>query len=83
MALPESHLDRLLDEYEVPMRQNGGLGTRGRDLDSVSSQESTVLKLSVLLDFLGAREVANVLHLRSGSRGTFSGSRNILRGSRR
>lgn len=65
------------------MRQDGGLGTRGRDLDSVSSQESTVLKLSVLLDFLGARQVADVLHPRSGSEGTISGSRNMLTGSRR
>lgn len=81
MALPENRLDRLIDEYEVSVRHTGGLGTRGRYLDS--SRESTVLKLSVLLDFLGARQVADVLRPRSGSRGNLSGSRNLLPASRR
>lgn len=71
MRLPESQLNRLFEEYELPLyRQN----------DYGASRDGLVNKLSELLDFLGARQIADVL--RSGSTANMSSQRYSLTGSR-
>lgn len=72
MRLPESQLDRLLDDYELPLYLQSDYG---------ASRDSLINKLSELLDFLGARQIADVL--RSGSGVIMSSQRCLLTGSRR
>jgi hypothetical protein len=78
MAFPESQLDRLLESYDVISHEQRGYGARDRDFGLASSRESRLHKLSLLLDFLGARQIADVL--RSGSGSGFSSSRRPLTG---
>ena len=69
---PESLGDHLLDEYGVPLHRQRDHGT---------SQERLIDKLSDLLDFLGARQIADVLRTKSGC--NLSSHRHLLTGSRR
>ena len=78
MAFPECQLDRLLESYDVIGPGQHGYGARDRNFGLTSSRESRVHKLSLLLDFLGARQIAEVL--RSGSGSGFSSSRRPLTG---
>jgi hypothetical protein len=78
MAFPESQLDRLLESCDVIAHGQHGYGARDRDFGLASSRESRLHKLSLLLDFLGARQIADVL--RSGSGSGFSSSRRPLTG---
>jgi hypothetical protein len=78
MAFPETQLDRLLDSYDVISRGQHGYGARERESGRGTSRESRLHKLSLLLDFLGARQIADVL--RSGSGSGLSSSRRSLTG---
>lgn len=73
MKLPESQLDQLLYEYEVPPQHGQS--------DYGASRERLINKLSDLLDFLGARQIAEVL--RSGSGYSMPSHRHLLTASRR
>jgi hypothetical protein len=81
LALPESQLDRLLEDYDIPAR--GFLGARECDCDSVTGRESRLSKLSTLLDFLGARRIVDVLRSGPGGGGGVSGSRPPMMSNRR
>lgn len=82
MTLPEDQLERLLEEYEIPISDHhGGYSVRGRGSDSIMGRESLLPKLSALLDFLGARHLADIVHSRSS--GSISGSRRMLMDNRR
>jgi len=83
MALPEDQLDRLLKEYDISIRGFAGYNARECDCDSAMESESRVSKLSTLLDFLGARRIADVLRSGSGGGGGMSGSRPLMLGGRR
>jgi hypothetical protein len=78
MAFPERQLDRLLDSYDVTSYKQCGYGARDRDHGLASSRESRLHKLFLLLKFLGARQIADVL--RSGSGSGLSNSRRSLTG---
>lgn len=80
MRFSESRLDRLLEEYEISFHGISGYDGRDPDFD-VASRGSLVLKLSSLLDFLGARQLADALRSRDGSR--MSGSRGLLNAAAR
>jgi hypothetical protein len=75
MAFPESQLDRLLESYDVVSH---GCSAGDRDYGRATSRESRLHKLGLLLDFLGARQIADVL--RSGSGSGLSNSRRSLTG---
>jgi hypothetical protein len=79
MAFPESQLDRLLESYDVMFHGQRGYGSRDRDHGLASSRESRLHKLSFLLEFLGARQIADVLQSGSGS-GLSSSRRSLARG---
>lgn len=85
MALPESLLDRLLEDYEVATHDLFSFGGRNQNRmfgsDVESSRQGQVLKLAALLDFLGASQIADVLC--SGSGGGSSRSRSLLGASGR
>lgn len=85
MAMSESLLDRLLEDYELYTQDPFDYGVRQhhtlRDRDRFASREDRVHKLATLLDFLGARQIANVLQL--GRAPASLGSRLLLTGSRR
>lgn len=78
MRMPESQLDRLLEEYEISFHGRSSYDGRDRAFDLSSSRESLVHKLSSLLDFLGAHQIADVL--RSGAESDRSSSRQFLTG---
>lgn len=81
MAFPESHLDRLLESYDVISHEEHGYSSSDRSFGLASSRESRLYKLALLLDFLGARQLAGVL--RSGFGSDRSTSRpSITRGLR-
>lgn len=67
MAFPESQLDRLLESYDVISPGQHSYGARDREFGLTSSRESRIYKLALLLDFLGARQIAEVLRSGSGS----------------
>jgi len=67
MAFPESQLDRLLESYDVISQGQHGYGARDREFGLASSREGRIYKLALLLDFLGARHIADVLRSGSGS----------------
>lgn len=79
MSLSEIKLDDLLDEYEVSTHEDFDFG--GRHYSRVSDFDGRVQKLAALLDFLGARQIADVL--RSEAVGLSSRSRPLLAGSGR
>lgn len=85
MAMSESLLDRLLEDYELYPHDPFDCGIREhhtfRDRDRFASRGDRVHKLATLLDFLGARQIANVLQL--GRAPASLGSRLLLTGSRR
>jgi hypothetical protein len=83
IALTESQLDRLLEDYDISSRSYAGYSTRDCDCDSTADRESRLSKLSTLLDFLGARRIADVLRLGSGGGGGMSGSRPPMMSRRR
>jgi transposase-like protein len=83
MALPESRLDRLLEDYDIPSRGFAGYSTRDCDCNSTVEQESRLSKLSSLLGFLGARQIADALRSGPGGGGGVSGSRPLMMSSRR
>jgi hypothetical protein len=83
MALPESQLDRLLEDYDIATSGFAGYSTRDCDCDSVMERESRLSKLSTLLNFLGARRIADVLRLGPGGGGALSGSRPPMMSRRR
>lgn len=72
LRLPKSQVDQLLDEYGIPLHSQSDHGT---------SQERLIDKLSDLLDFLGARQIADVLRTNSGY--NTSSHRHLLTGGRR
>lgn len=76
MRFSESRLDRLLEEYEISPHGRSGYDGRDREFDLALTRGSLVLKLSSLLDFLGARQLADALRSRAGS--GWSGSRGAL-----
>lgn len=76
MKFPESQLDRLLEEYDIP---SDGPRSYDREFDPPSTRERLLHKLILLLGFLGARQIADVL--RSGSGDSWSSSRQSLTGS--
>jgi hypothetical protein len=78
MAFPESQLNRLLESYDVVSHGEHSYGARDRDSGLASSRESRLHKLSLLLDFLGARQIGDVL--RSGSGSGLSSPRRSLTG---
>jgi hypothetical protein len=67
MNFPESQLDRLLESYDVISHREHSYGASDRGFGLASSRESRLYKLALLLDFLGARQLANVLRSGSGS----------------
>ena len=79
MGFSETQLDRLLESYDISIREQYGYGARDQNFDLASSRERLLYKLTLLLDFLGARQIASVL--RSGSGSDWSGSRQPLIGS--
>ena len=83
MALPEGQIDRLLEEYDIPVRGSAGYSTWECDCDSTMERESRASKLSALLDFLGALRIADVLRSGSGVGGGMSGKRPLMTSSRR
>jgi hypothetical protein len=83
MVLPESQLNRLLDDYEIPTRSFSGYNTRECNCDSTMNRGSRLSTLSELLDFLGARRIADVLRSGSGGGGGMSGSKEMVMSSRR
>lgn len=83
MALPEGQLDRLLEDYDIRTRGFPGYSTRECDCESTIQRESRLSKLSALLDFLGARRIADVLRSGLGGEGGMSGSRPPMMSNRR
>lgn len=81
MAFPESQLDRLLESYDVFSQGQHGYGARDREFGRTTSRESLLHKLTLLLDFLGARQIADVLRSGSGS-GLSSSRRSLTEGFR-
>ena len=67
MAFLESQLDRLLESYDVISQGQHVYGARDREFGRTTSRESLLHKLTLLLDFLGARQIADVLKSGSGS----------------
>lgn len=78
MNFPESQLNRLLESYDVISHREYSYGASDRRFGLASSRESRLYKLALLLDFLGARQLANVL--RSGSGSDRLTSRQLLTG---
>ena len=78
MAFPESQLDRLLESYDVIAHGQHCYGALDHDFGLAYSRESRLHELSLLLVFLGARQISEVL--RSGSGSGFSSSRRPLTG---
>ncbi|KAM0721265.1 hypothetical protein Q7P37_003553 [Cladosporium fusiforme] len=70
MALPESQLHRLLDDYDIPTHGHFDLGRRHHEqmfgFDAESARQGQVSKLVALLDYLGASQIADVLCSGSG-----------------
>lgn len=64
MALPESRLDRLLEDYQIPFIGRMGHGSRSitRSRDLRSSSMSKAVKLAALLKFLGALQIAEAIN---------------------
>ena len=83
MALPEGQLDRLLEDYDIRTRGFPGYSTRECECESTIQRESRLSKLSALLDFLGARRIADVLRSGLGGGGGMSGSRPPMMSNRR
>jgi hypothetical protein len=83
MALPESQLDRLLEDYDIPTHGITAYSTRECNCDLTMGRESRLSKLSTLLDFLGARRIADVLRSGPGGGGGMSGSRPPMMSNRR
>jgi hypothetical protein len=83
MALSESQLDGLLEDHDLPSRSLGGYSARECDCDPTTERQSRLYKLFALLDFLGARRIADVLRPASGGGGGMSGSRPPMMSSRR
>lgn len=79
MSLSEIKLDDLLDDYEVSTHEDLDFG--GRHYSRTSDFDGRVQKLAALLDFLGARQIADVLRSEVG--GLSSRSRPLLAGSGR
>jgi hypothetical protein len=71
LRLRESQLDRLLDEYDISFHVRV---TRGPG----SMREGSLHKMACLLEFLGARWLADMLLSESGN--DWSGSRRSLAG---
>jgi hypothetical protein len=83
MALPEGQLDRLLEDYDIRTRGFPGYSTQECECESTIQRESRLSKLSALLDFLGARRIADVLRSGLGGGGGMSGSRPPMMSNRR
>ena len=64
MAFSESQLDRMLESYDIISHGRHSYGVRDRESGLAASRESLLHKLTLLLDFLGARQIGDVL--RSG-----------------
>jgi len=67
-----------LECYDIISHGQRGYGARERGYGRGTSRESLVHNLTLLLDFLGARQIADVL--RSSSGGGLSSSRRSLTG---
>jgi hypothetical protein len=78
MSYSESQLDRLLESYGIISHEQHSYGIQDRDFGLAGSGESLLHKLTLLLDFLGARQIAGVL--RSDSGGNLLSSRQSLTG---
>jgi hypothetical protein len=67
MRYSESQLDRLLESYDIISQGRLSYDARDRDYGLAGSRESLLHKLTLLLDFLGACQLADVFRSGSGS----------------